>query len=98
MGGSWGPNLKGGKGWLFPNTKQDIVGRWLDTGEIDQEDIKYAKKNLECQIDQLCKQVYNLQKSVGRVLDMMELLVQEKGEQSEEEDEPEKPVRLLSNK
>jgi hypothetical protein len=92
LGGKWGPKLKDGPAWLFPKSKQDIVGKWLDTGIIDEGNIQYRNKSLEEQVKDLSLQVYKLQKNVGRVLEILT------NTNAREEEDEEKPVRLLGSK
>lgn len=99
MGGKWTINLKDGSGWLFPKTKQDIVGKWLDTGNINEEDIQYKSKSLEEQVKELNTQVYQLHKNVNKILNLLEKLTSENTvNQNDTDDDDEIPVRLLGRK
>lgn len=105
LGGTWGPNLKDGAAWLFPKSKQDIVGKWLDTGDISDENIQYRSKSLEEQVKNLTTQVYELQKNVSKILDLLKIVVEKKTNEEyntniddDNDNEEVKPARLLGGK
>ena len=109
LGGKWAPKLQDGAGWLFPKTKQDIVSKWIDTGEINDDDVKYqSEKNrngtLEEHINYMRLKVTSIEKSIDRILEKignMEKVIHNDTQivdESDESDESEQeiiPVRLL---
>lgn len=108
LGGKWAPNLNDGVGWLFPKTKQDIVSKWIDTGEINEDDVKYqSEKNrngtLEEHINYMRLKVTSIEKSIDRILEKignMEKVIHNDTQIIDESDESESeqeiiPVRLL---
>ena len=112
LGGKWAPKLQDGAGWLFPKTKQDTVSKWIDTGEIDDDDIKYQSEKsrngtLEEHINYLTLKVTSIEKSINIILAKIENMEKVKHDdakvvdESDESDESEQeivPVRLLGKK
>lgn len=114
IGGKWAPKLQDGPGWLFPKTKQDIVDKWLNTGEIDDDSIRYQgvqNVTVEEQIKNLTTRVISIEKSVNQILEKMEMFMLRCNdtqvnkvsndivyESNESDTEEIIPVRLLGNK
>lgn len=110
LGGKWSPKLQDGAGWIFPKTKQDIVGKWINTGEleINGEYIQYQgtqKGTIEDQMRSLNTRVMSVERTVNKILERIELLMMsdnksETGKTSrdiEEESHEQAPIRLLGN-
>jgi len=82
FGGKWNTHLRGGAGWIFPNSKRNELDKYINEGKITSDSSP--------QVDDVLEKIEKILKSHGELLQQILQTLQEA-----DEPEPPKSVRLL---